>query len=332
MSRIGNLLVMVLLLVGCRGANPAMPSAESRVPPNLGVRFFTPEGWAWGYVQTGRWPAQRYGVASTSRVPAAQFVILPGYGESAEVWFETARDLVQQGNTVWILERAGQGGSGRYAKPHDLGYVPSFEPDVSALKALLKVIVRPSPEVPVILLGHADGALVALRAAQTGARVDGVIASSPRFVPISKVRVAGLDRLPGPGWRPWSRTGLDGVESKLTHDPVRGGVGLAWQTANPDLRMSGPSRAWDTALAELSRQVMDRAPQSQADTLAIQGEDASGPTQDFCDRARNCHLVTVVGARPALHLEADAWRSPWLAAVNGFIAAKADAARQPHKR
>lgn len=331
MSRIGSLLTVLLLLAGCRGANTAMPFAESRVPPSLSARFFTPEGWTWGYVQSGRQPAQRYGVASTSRVPTAQVVILPGYGESAEAWFETVRDLTDEGYTVWVLERAGQGGSGRYANPRDLGYVPSFEPDVRTFKAFLRVVVRPSPETPLVILGHADGAMVALRAALTGATMDGIIASSPRFELATKPPIVGLDRLPGPGWRSWSRKGPSAFAAGLTHDPVRGEVQLAWQTANPDLRMSAPSRAWSAALGEISHQVVDQGRRMQVDTLTLQGAGAPCTSQDFCDQAQHCRLVTVAGARPALHLETDQWRMPWLTTVKAFIAAKVSAARLPHK-
>ena len=41
--------------------------------------------------------------------------------------------LIERGCTVWILDRAGQGGSGRYVLPRDLGFAPSFDPDVTAL-------------------------------------------------------------------------------------------------------------------------------------------------------------------------------------------------------
>src|SRR5450432_3019684 len=114
--------VLAGLLVACGGGDRS-PFADSRTPPGLAERFYPPEGWAWGYVKVGDAPAQRYGVAAGAGVRHADILILTDYGEIAETWFETARDLNRRGYAVWILDGAGQGGSGRLVPPHDLGYV-----------------------------------------------------------------------------------------------------------------------------------------------------------------------------------------------------------------
>lgn len=245
MARARFAALLFLLLAACNREDATGPFAESRTPPDLGPRFFAPEGWAWGYIQVGEKPPQRYGVASTWRAPRANIVILPGYGESAETWFETVRTLNRQGYTAWVLDRAGQGGSGRYALPRDLGYVPSFDPDADALTSLVRVVIRPQPGTPLIVIGSADGAVVALRAVERGLRTDGLILSSPLLAPAAAepekgiaARIPRFDRLPDRGWRAWSRDDRDDWKRELTHDPWRGGVTKAWQTANPDLRMS----------------------------------------------------------------------------------------------
>src|SRR5262249_31672451 len=97
--------------------------ADSRPPPGLAERFYPPEDWAWGFLQVGDAPAQRYGVAAPPVTPRADVLILPDYGESAETWFETARDLTASGYVVWVLEGVGQGGSGRLTGHRDLGHV-----------------------------------------------------------------------------------------------------------------------------------------------------------------------------------------------------------------
>ena len=140
--------LILLILPGC-GRGDLSPSTESRTPPDLAGRFFPPSGWAWGWIQVGAQPAQRYGVASTSRVPRANVMILTGYGESAETWFETVGNLTDQGYAVWVLERAGQGGSQRYVPPRDLGHTPSFDPDIAAAKAMVRQVVRRRSGVPV---------------------------------------------------------------------------------------------------------------------------------------------------------------------------------------
>lgn len=319
---------LLLVVAACGRDEARAPFAESRVPPSLGARFQPPEGWAWGFIRTGLNPVQRYGVASTSRAPRAVVVIVPGYGESAEVWFETVRDLVGEGYTVWILDRAGQGGSERFVLPRDLGHAPSFDPDVTGLMHLLKVVVRAPQDMPVILLGHADGAAVALAAVQSGLKVDGVIASSPWLsadvaAPAPKW-APGLDRLAAPGWKAWTRDGPDDLSRGLTHDPWRGKVGQAWQTANPDLRMSGPSRGWLGAHRAASRKAIERAAATRAPILMLNpGERGAS----LCREAPRCRAVPVPGARRALHLEADPWREAWRKETLAFIAATVETQR-----
>lgn len=328
--------LILMALCGCSREVATGPFAESRTPPELNARFFAPEGWAWGYLQAGAQPVQRYGVSSTWRVPRAVIVIVPGYGESAETWFETAGGLNAEGYTVWVLDRVGQGGSGRYTLPRDLGFTPSFDDDVAGLKALVNVVIRPPRDRPLILLGHADGAVVALRAAEAGLRVDGIIASSPRLAPHivnadMAMDLAGklpvLGRLPSADWRPWSRAQPDDRATGQTHDPWRGAVTHAWQTANPDLRLSGPSLGWKGAFTTASVAAEAQAGRVRAPVLWLTAG-PGGPEADVLCRALPvCRPLAIAGARPALHLEAAAWRRPWFETVARFIAADVDQAR-----
>lgn len=306
------------LLAACGRDDALAPFAESRVPPSLSARFQPPEGWAWGFIRAGLNPIQRYGVASTSRAPRAVVVIVPGYGESAEVWFETTRDLVAGGYTVWVLDRAGQGGSARSVMPRDLGHATSFGPDVAALRNLLKVVIRPPEDTPVIVLAHADGAVVALQAVEDGLKVEGLIASSPWLAAPQAATggVPGLARMPAPSWRAWTRNGPDDLARGLTHDRWRGKVGQAWQVANPDLRMAGPSLGWNAAHRAASRNVVMRAQSARPPLLMLNpGDDAA----DICRRAPRCRAEPIPGARRALHLEADRWRDVWKRKVTAFI-------------
>jgi len=336
MARAILAVLILVALCGCSREVATGPFAESRTPPELNPRFFAPEGWAWGFLQAGAQPVQRYGVSSTWRVPRAVVVIVPGYGESAETWFETAGGLNAEGYTVWVLDRAGQGGSERYTLPRDLGFSPSFDDDVTGLKALVNVVIRPPRDRPLILLGHADGAVVALRAAQAGLRVDGIIASSPRLAPHivnadMALDLAGklpvLGRLPSADWRPWSRSQADDRAAGLTHDPWRGAVTHAWQTANPDLRLSGPSLGWRGAFTAASVAARAEAGRVHAPVLWLTAGAGDPDGDGLCRALPACRPVTIPGARPALHLEAAAWRRPWFEAVSGFIVTEVDRAR-----
>lgn len=316
---------MVISLVACSRDGARQPFAESRTPASLAPRFYPPEGWAWGYVGVGEKPVQRYGVASTRRVPIANVVIVPGYGETAEVWFETASDLIDRGYTVWILDRAGQGGSERYTTPRDLGHAPTFDSDVAVLRELVRVVVRPSPETPLVLLTQTDGAVVALLAIRSGLKADGAIASSPRLADAPPARLLGPVRRPDappPGWEGWSREAPDDAER--THDAWRGQVGKAWMTANPDLRLAGPSLGWTKGYVAASRALESAAPQVRTPVLML-NPDAG--TAALCASLPACSSLSFPGARSSLHLETDQWRDPWLAAVESFVGGRIEERR-----
>lgn len=327
---------LLLLLAACGRGDLMGPFAETQAPPALSPRFYPPEGWAWGFIETGGKPAQRYGVAAGWRAPRATVVILPGYGESAEAWFETASGLIRRGYTVWILERAGQGGSARYTLPRDLGFVPSFEPDVANVGALVRVVIRPPETSPLILLGHADGAVVALRAVEAGLKVDALILSSPdvasRAVSADSAQAlagrAGLGRLPSTDWRPWSRSAPDARGQGLTHDAWRGRVQQAWQTANPDLRMSSPSLGWRGAHQAASRAAEANAGAVKSEVLMLLPDKTTKEALALCKALPHCRSVAVPGAFAALHLEEDRFRQPWMDQVTGYIAARVEAERQ----
>lgn len=336
MVRVTLLALLTLFLHACGRDADLGPFAESRVPPSISARFYPPEGWAWGFLRAGTQPVQRYGVAAPDRVPRAVVVITPGYGESAEVWFETARDLIENGYTVWILDRAGQGGSARYAAPRDAGHVTSFGPDVANLRNLVRQVVKPEPGAPVILLAYADGAVVALRALQSGLEVDGVVTISPGLAPRAEHGAgfglfARLPRIAGGGG--WSRDAPDDLALRVTHDPWRGAVRQAWQVANPDLRLAEPTAGWRSAYAAASRAVEAEASQVRAPVVMF---NPAEPERALCRRMTDCAVRQVGGARRALHLEADPWRSPltqqFTAFVEARIAARDDQARTARRR
>ena len=154
------ILFAALVLAACDPGQGREAFTDSRPPPSLAPRFLAPEGWAWGVVQAEGQPQLRYGVSSpVGTGTRGHVLIVPAYGESAEVWFETARQLNAQGYAVWVLERAGQGGSGRYLSPHDLGHSDGFEAGAEAVRGLIAGVIRPAGDTPLVLLGAGDAAL-----------------------------------------------------------------------------------------------------------------------------------------------------------------------------
>lgn len=330
------LAALLFVLTGCGGAEERGAFTDSRIPPALGPRFWAPEGWAWGLIGLGDAPVQRYGVSSTTIAPRGNLLILTDDGETAEVWFETARDLNAAGYTVWVLERAGQGGSARYAGPRDLIHVSSFDDDVAATKTLARIIVQNDPKTPLTLVGQGVGGLVALSAIEKGAPTAALVLSSPRLAPTTKLPAlpgwlieAGLGRLPEDLGQGWKREGPDAFAAGRTQDRRRGAVQLAWQTANPDLRMGGHSLGWTSAFAAESKITLSGLKGLQVDThlLSTSLTPVGKLAWDACGTMPRC-TATGVEAPPGSSAETpggsyflggDALRGWWMTQLLCFL-------------
>ncbi len=321
----------MLLLSACGGSDPLAPFTDSHIPPGLQHRFYPPDGWAWGLIDAGAGPAARYGVAAPPRRPRADILILASYGEPAEVWFETASDLNARGYVVWILEPIGQGGSGRYLPLRDLGHAPSLTPDIQAAGALAVRFIRRRP---LILLASRTSAPTALAAVESGLPVDGLVLSSPALEPdppalrqeAASRRSFGLGALRAAGGAGWRRDGPDDGALGVTHDVQRARLRMAWQTANPDLRMGGPSWSWRAAFSDTAAMAAAGPVQRiDAPVLMLQPDSGAALPKSLCARLKRCTLQSFGPAGPALSLEVDEVRQAWLAAVDAFV--EADIAR-----
>ncbi len=267
-------------------------------------------------------PVQRYGVAAATGVPKAQLLILPDYGESAETWFETARDLTGDGTTVWVLEGVGQGGSERLAARRDLGELKSFDTDVAATEAMIDLVIRPTAQRPLVLMGQGVGAVVAARAVETGADPAALVLSAPdchAAQPAGMLVFIGLGQFRAPGGDAWRRDGQGDFAAHRTHDAFRGAVTHAWQLANPSLRLGGPSLDYEAALAALLAPTRsDLARLRGTPTLVLRPDHAGA-----CLTPSGAQLQTIPGAAPAFELEDTPHRTPWLTALERFLAATA---------
>lgn len=338
----------IVAVSACGDGTSRAPFADTRTPPALGARFYPPQGWAWGFIRSGEGLTQRYGVAAPPVTSRATILILTGYGESAEAWFETVSNLTVRGFTVWVLERQGQGGSERSTPWRDLGHADSFDPDVALVRAMVNGVIRPGPSAPLVLIGHSEGGLVGLRAAQKGVAMDGLVLSSPAFglntLPRSRaefakftpaMRFLRLGWIRTPDQTGWRREGPDGFQSGLTHDAERGKVQAAWMLANPDLRMGGRSLGWFAAFFDSSEAAAQDVRRTAVPTLLLDaGKDrmvTAGPQVRLCKAMADCSERRFPDAGHDLHLESDAVRQAWLTAIIDFTRARIDA-RAPRRK
>jgi lysophospholipase len=299
MLRGAPILALILLLAACGRSGERAAFTDSRLPPGLAQRDWPPDGWAWGLIQVGADPPQRYGVAAASDMTRAQVLILPGYGGLAEDEFAAASDFTGRGYGVWVLDGQGQGGSGRFVTPRDLGFVSDFDGDVGAVRQMAAAVIRPAPGAPLTAIAYGTAAAVALRAAQEGLPgVSGLVLVDPRFRPPGwpvdpgKARWMarlGFGRLRAPGGKPWRRDAVD--PDPLRHD---------WQTANPDLRMGDPSYAWIAAFDNLIGQIeAGDWRRVGIPTLMLESGRGDPATARLCRLIPRCRIETTPNAHAA---------------------------------
>ncbi len=254
-------LFLAVLLAACGGRDARAPFTDSRIPPSLAAADWPPDGWTWGLIRSGAAPPQRYGVAGPDGVSRGQVLILPGYGEAAEDEYRLARSLTRRGYVVWVLDGAGQGGSGRLSGVRDLGHLDDFDGDVAAVRAMIDQALPSDTPGPVILVASSTASDIALQSLQRGATIAGLVllaptrrppttgAPSPDQSTITWARRLFLSHLRARGQVGWSSMG----------PRLRPGLApqtqQAWRAANPDLRMGGPSYGWLAAFKDLQASV-----------------------------------------------------------------------------
>jgi lysophospholipase len=299
MLRRAAILALLLLLAACGRSSERDAFTDSRLPPGLAQSGWPPAGWTWGLIRIRHDPPQRYGVAPANDIARAQLLMLPGYGGVAEEDFAAASDFAGRDYAVWVLEGQGQGGSGRYVTPRDLGYVRGFDGDVGSIRQMVAAAIAPTPAEPLVVIADGTAAPEALRAAQEGlAGVSSLILTDPRFwppgPPVDPGKARWMKRLGfgarrAPGQAAWRR---DAVGS----DTVR----HAWQTANPDLRMGGPSYDWIASFNDLIAQLQPGDWRRVAlPVLILETGRPDAVAQRFCGLMPHCRIRAVTDLHAA---------------------------------
>ncbi len=290
---------------------PDLPHAPAALTP----RFYAPPGWTTSTLRLSDGTALRYGVASPTVVPHGHVLILPDRNEPAEVWFETANDLLARGYTVWVLEAATGKGIG------------ALDPARGALAHMITDVIRPHDQ-PLLLAAQGLGATIALHTLSEGrsAGVTGAMLASPTL------DLAGVDPTgPFGGVQPeqlamaaewaarlrsgWIALPGDG-QPRLTHvasiglDPRRAGLAATWRRSDPALKPHRITLGWvwgyDQVIrgARTPRAATGGPPMVMAATV---GDDLSTRA---CAQAPTCTLWAVPTSAP--HLARDEMRKAWL--------------------
>jgi lysophospholipase len=274
---------------------------------------------------------------ATGRPMRGTVILLQGRNECIEKYFETIGDLQKAGLGVATFDLRGQGGSQRLLRNPRRGYVRRFAHYAADLEQFYQDIVLPDCRLPLFVLAHSTGALVALLAAPALVnQVQRMVLCTPLFtifgIPLSMRglrRLTGLLRLLGAGGMRLGGRRSDELPffegNVLTSDPERFRRNAAIYEDHPELGLGNPSIAWVNAACKAADTVMDSEflARIHIPTLFIAaGADRVVSTQaieDCARRMRSASLLTIDGARHEILQEADIYREQMLAATKAFM-------------
>ena len=310
---------------------------DAKPAPDLPARFLEPPGFVWGSFNVPDGATLRWGHLR-SATPRAECVMVGGFTECVEKYFETMVDLSARGFSVWCLDWRGQGGSARPRLWPSRPRPRRFSHDASDLALFTRSL--PQPGSPRVLIAHSMGgaiALVCLR--QFPGLFEAAILSAPmlgihtRGVPRTLVHcITGAARASGfglcfiPGASRWraDRAPAPGV-SRISSDPGRCRLQYCWFSAQTELRVDPPTYAWlDAALRVV---VSITRPEFLARIsipilLGSPGIEAFVNPRAHRRAARllpDCTLIEFPDSKHELFLEQDAIRNRWLDAIERFV-------------
>ena len=311
--------------------------------PSLQTRFMRPPGWEWGTFRNSSGARLRYGFSEPTEVPRARIVLLTGFREFGEKYFETIRDFLALGYSVWQMDWYGQGGSDRHLDNHQKVGGASLTSAVADLRLFVKDVLPRDPETPFIIVSHSTGGLIAVRylhdypdtitAAVMSAPLFALYTNGlPAWLVLGLARLAvmiGLGSKYIPGGGDWLQDPRRvATDSPTSNDPERRLLQEQWMEAYPNLQMGGPTFSWLDSALRLMRE-STRASYLQAVRTPIligsAGRDSLVRSEAHGRAAGllpNAELVRFPEAKHELFLETDAARDRWLAEIDRFIEAQ----------
>lgn len=308
--------------------------------PSPQTRFDRPPGWQWGTFKNATGARLRYGYSEPAEGSRARIVLLTGFREFGEKYFETVHDLLALEYSVWQLDWYGQGGSDRHFDNRQKIGAASLENSVADLRMFLTTVLPDDPETPLAVVSHSTGGLILLRYLHDHPdTVAATVMSAPLFSlhtgewPAWLVRaiaragiIAGLGSsyIPGAGdWRQ-NAPGIVGNPS-VSHDPERGTLQEMWMQAYPNLRMGGATFGWLDAVFRLTAETARAYYLREVSTPILTG--SAGKDMLVRSEAHRCvakllpkaQLVQFPEAKHELFMETDGTRDRWLREIDRFL-------------
>lgn len=168
-------------------------------PSSLPATFAEPAQIVWGSFKNAQGRQTRFASCPPPAGVAVKghTLLLPGFREPIEKYFEAVRDLNARGLTVWLLDWPGQGGSDRYLpksphKAHHLGY----DEQIATLQQFVveHVVKGKDKNQPLYLMAHSMGAHISLRWLHDHNQQNGPVTSAILTAPMVDIATAPLPK------------------------------------------------------------------------------------------------------------------------------------------
>jgi len=317
-------------------------------------RFAAPPGWSWNHFTNADSAQIRYGSCKTDLTSEkGTVVILPGFTEFAEVYFETARDFLAHGYNVYVMDWRGAGGSDRYPEKADRSNTLGLRHDENDLEQFLSMIVKQHAKKPIFLVAQSLGSHIALRYLHDNQEV--VAAAALSAPPLN---------CPATTAPPWAvsfyswlmcknNRGDDYVDkqgdwkymaphvSKMSthsHDPVRVRLEEAWCTIDPGLSSGGATWNWLWQFQQSCDLLNSSGYAAGIKTPVLIGcalADRIADTKldaNYAKQIDGSEVYSGDDARHELFLEDDQHRQPWMKAIYEFFEKRQAAQPQRNHR
>jgi lysophospholipase len=278
--------------------------------------------------------------------PRAICVLLGGHAEFLEKYQEVADELLSRRFTVVSLDWRGQGASERLTRENRMAHVDSFEDYETDLAVLLKDVVRPLDQAPVIALAHSMGAHILLRylrehtdrfrcavlsAPMLGIQIGKNSPSMVRLIAeLASLRKPMRRFVPGAKNRDPLEATFEG--NLVTSDPARFERTRAILRKNPYLAISGPSFGWlRAALRSLAKMQKPGFAERLKTPLLVFGAGhdeivKTEATRAFVHRLPDARYVEIKDAKHEILMENNAIRAQFWQEFDAFVAQQLDAA------
>jgi lysophospholipase len=319
----------------CPTSSPQGGRGSSR--PILPERFLEPFGFVWGSFAAPDGARLRWGHLEAI-IPRAECIMVGGFTECIEKYFETVADLAGRGVSVWSLDWRGQGGSERPRHWPSRPRPRRYDRDASDLALFAQTL--PPARQPRLLIAHSMGGAIALLCLRQFPNLfDAAILSAPmlgirtgRLPPTvarcitAAARVSGLGLCLIPGAYRWRPDRIPSPEvSRISSDPERCRLQYGWFSARAQLRVDEATYGW---LDEAFRLVARIGRPEFLVGIHIPILLATAGIESFVEPAAHhraarllpdCTLVEFPDSKHEPFLERDAIRDRWLDVIDRFI-------------